>query len=47
MQTTNKTKDVFLTQAQFDTLKNADNLETGVIYHIIKENSTERPSNSY
>lgn len=40
MQTMNKTKDVFLTQAQFDTLKNADNLETGVIYHIIKENST-------
>ena len=40
MQTTNKTKDVFLTQTQFDTLKNANNLETGVIYYIIKENPT-------
>lgn len=34
MQTMNKSKDVFLTKAQFEARKTAGTLEEGIIYHI-------------
>ena len=37
MQTMNKTKDVFLTKAQFEARKTAGTLEEGIIYHTTDE----------
>ena len=37
MQTMNKTKDVFLTKAQFEARKTANTLEEGIIYHTTDE----------